>query len=302
MSSRILITGASGFVGSALVPALQAEGAQIVRLARGTSIGSAPDEKQIFWDPAQPISPDALSGFDALIHLAGESVLGRWTAAKKALIRDSRIPTTRNLAQALSQAQNKPKVFLSASAIGYYGNRANEVLNEDSASGSGFAAELSREWEAAALPATEAGIRTVQMRMGIILGKNGGALQTMLPPFKIGIGGKLGSGRQWMSWVDVQDVVGAIQHILKTDQVRGPVNVVAPAPVTNTEFTKTLASVLSRPAIFPLPAFAARLVFGQMADELLLASQRVQPARLLSSGYIFRFPQLRTSLQRILKG
>ena len=284
------------------MPALQAEGAQIVRLARGTTIGSAPDEKPISWDPAQPISPDALSGFDALIHLAGESVLGRWTAAKKARIRDSRIPTTRHLAQALSQARNKPKVFLSASAIGYYGDRANEVLNEDSGSGSGFAAELSREWEAAALPATEAGIRTVQMRMGIILGKNGGALQTMLPPFKIGIGGKLGSGRQWMSWIDVQDVVGAIQHLLKTDQVRGPVNVVAPTPVTNTEFTKTLARVLSRPAIFPLPAFAAKLVFGQMADELLLASQRVQPARLLSSGYIFRFPQLRTSLQRILQG
>lgn len=287
-------------VGSALVPALEAAGAQVVRLARATEHGT-PRTKSIPWNPAQPISPDEVSGFDAVIHLAGESVLGRWTAAKKARIRDSRVGPTTNLARALGQAREKPKVFLSASAIGFYGNRGDEVLTEDSASGSGFVTEVSREWEAAASPATEAGIRTAQMRMGIILGKNGGALQSMLPPFKMGVGGRLGDGHQWMSWIDLQDVVGAIQHLIAADQARGPVNMVAPKPVPNIEFTKTLGSVLSRPTIFPVPAFAAKLAFGQMGEELLLASQRIQPARLLSTGYVFRFPELRSSLERILK-
>lgn len=302
MGSRILISGASGLVGSTLLPALEAGGAQVVRLARGTDTKSTSSANSIPWDPAKPLSPDAVSGFDAVIHLAGESVLGRWTAAKKARIRDSRVGPTTNLARALGQAREKPKVFLSASAIGFYGNRGDEVLTEDSSSGTGFAAELSRDWENAALPATEAGIRTAQMRMGIILGKTGGALQTMLPPFKMGVGGKLGDGRQWMSWIDVEDVVGAIQHLIAARQVHGPVNMVAPGPVTNAEFTKTLGSVLSRPTFLPMPAFAARLAFGQMADELLLASQRIQPVQLLSTGYVFRFPDLRASLQRILKG
>ncbi len=300
--ARVLVSGASGLVGSVLVPSLKAGGAQVVRLVRaGAPSRARDDEEQIPWDPSQAIFPDAVSGFDAVIHLAGESVVGRWTAAKKARIRDSRIPATRNLAQALAQAKIKPAIFLCASAIGYYGNRGDEVLKEESSFGTGFAADLARDWEVATESAAAAGIRTVRMRIGIVIGSTGGALQKMLPAFKMGVGGRVGNGRQWMSWIDVQDVAGAIHHILRTDLLSGPVNVVAPKPVTNADFTKTLASVLSRPAIFPMPAFAARLAFGQMADELLLASQRVEPTKLISSGYPFRFSDLRASLENVLK-
>jgi uncharacterized protein len=296
MISRILVSGSSGLVGSALLPTLKTQGYNVTRLVRRAASGN----DEIFWDPAQSISPEVVSGFDAVIHLAGESIVGRWTDAKKSRIRDSRIPATAHLAQALAQARQKPGVFLSASAIGYYGNRADEVLTEDSAGGAGFAADLARDWELATAAATQAGIRTVQMRIGIVLAAGGGALQKMLPPFKMGVGGRIGDGRQWMSWVDVQDIVGAIHHLLKIGLLSGPVNLVAPKPVTNADFTKTLASVLSRPAIFPMPAFAARLAFGQMADELLLASQRVAPSKLIASGYSFRFSELRASLQAIL--
>lgn len=298
--SRILISGGSGMIGSALIPTLKAGGAQIVRLARAGA-SSRSDGQNIPWDPSHTISPETISGFSAVIHLAGESIVGRWTEAKKTRIRDSRIPPTTHLAQALAQAKEKPGVFICASAIGYYGNRGDEVLNEESTAGTGFAAGLARQWEAATDFAAKAGIRTVQMRMGIVLGASGGALPKMLPPFKMGLGGRLGNGRQWMSWIDIHDVVGAIHHILKTDLVEGPVNVVAPKPVANAEFTKILANTLSRPAIFPVPAFAARLAFGQMADELLLASQRVEPAKLIASGYPFRFADLRASLENILK-
>ena len=298
--SRILVSGASGMLGSALVPTLKAGGAQVARLSR-PGASSRNGEQSILWDPSHAISLEMVSGFDAVIHLAGESIVGRWTAAKKARIRDSRIPATSHLAQALAQAKEKPGVFICASAVGYYGSRGDEVLKEESAAGAGFAADLARQWEAATTSAAKAGIRTVQMRIGVVLGASGGALQKMLPAFKMGVGGRLGDGRQWMSWVDVHDVVGAIHHILKTDLLQGPVNVVAPKPVTNVEFTKILASTLSRPAIFPMPAFVARLAFGQMADELLLASQRVEPAKLISSGYPFRFADLRASLGNILK-
>ena len=297
--ARILISGASGMVGTALVPTLRAGGAQIVRLARAGAPSRA-SEQTVAWDPAQPISPDSVSGFDAVIHLAGENIVGRWTPAKKARIRDSRIPATTHLAQALAQTKQKPGVFLSASAIGYYGSRGDEVLTEDKAPGSGFTADLAHEWELATTPAANAGIRTAQMRIGVILAGSGGALQKMLTPFKMGVGGRIGNGRQWMGWVDLQDILGAIHHLLKTDSLNGPVNLVAPNPVTNAEFTKILASVLSRPAIFPMPAFAARLAFGQMADELLMASQRVAPGKLIASGYAFRFGDLRTSLRAIL--
>jgi uncharacterized protein (TIGR01777 family) len=295
--ARILVSGSSGLIGSALIPALKGAGARIARLARAGTVRGSGDEERVLWDPAQPISPDLVSGFDAVIHLAGESIVGRWTAGKKARIRDSRIPATTNLARALAQAKFKPQILLSASAIGYYGDRGDELLTEESSPGSGFAADLTRAWELASTPASEAGIRTVTMRMGLVMARVGGALPKMLPAFKMGVGGKLGDGRQWMSWIDLQDVVGAIQHILRSDLLRGAVNVVAPKPVTNAEFSKTLGSVLSRPAIFPVPAFAARLAFGQMADELLLASQRVEPTRLISSGYPFRFPTLRQSLE-----
>jgi uncharacterized protein (TIGR01777 family) len=296
---RILVSGSSGLIGSALIVSLKGTGVRISRLARASTVPGTSDEERVPWNPAQPISPDAVSGFDAVIHLAGESLVGRWTAGKKARLRESRIPSTANLARALASARSRPPVFLSASAIGYYGNRGDEILTEESSSGTGFTADLAREWEQASLPAMQAGIRTVQMRMGVVMATTGGALPRMLPAFKLGMGGKLGDGRQWMSWIDLKDVIGAIQHILRSDLLHGPVNLVAPKPVTNEEFSQTLGSVLSRPAIFPVPAFAARLAFGEMADELLLASQRVEPARLISSGYPFRFPTLRRSLESL---
>ena len=239
--ARILVSGASGPIGSALLPSLKSSGARISRLTRKGAARSAPDEQQIPWDPAQPIAADAVSGFDAVIHLAGESIVGRWTAAKKKEIRDSRVNGTKNLAQALAQAKDKPRVFICSSAIGYYGDRGDEVLNEESAPGIGFLSEVCVEWERAASAAAEAGIRTVCMRTGVVLSSKGGALGKMLTPFKMGLGGRIGSGRQWMSWVDVQDVTGAIHHFLKTDRLHGPVNMVAPNPVTNAEFTRTLA-------------------------------------------------------------
>jgi uncharacterized protein (TIGR01777 family) len=296
---RILVSGSSGLIGSALIASLKGTGARISRLARVSTVPGTSDEERVAWNPAQPISPDAVSGFDAVIHLAGESIVGRWTAGKKARLRESRIPSTANLARALAQSRSRPPVFLSASAIGYYGNRGDEILTEDSSAGTGFTADLAREWEQASWPAIEAGIRTVQMRMGVVMATTGGALPRMLPAFKLGVGGRLGDGHQWMSWIDLKDVIGAIQHILRSDLLHGPVNFVAPKPVTNEEFSKTLGSVLSRPAIFPVPPFAARLAFGEMADELLLASQRVEPTRLISSGYPFRFPTLRRSLESL---
>ena len=263
--------------------------------------GTAAGEDQILWDPAHPIAPEAVSGFDAVIHLAGESIVGRWTDDKKMKIRNSRVAGTTALAQALAQAKHKPQVFVCSSAIGYYGDRGNEVLTEESAPGSGFLPDVCREWEAATIPAANAGIRTVQMRTGIVLSPTGGALGKMLTPFKMGVGGKIGSGHQWMSWIDVQDMVGAIHHILKSDLLQGPVNMVAPRPVTNLEFTKTLASVLSRPAIFPVPAFFVKLAFGEMGETVLLGSQRVEPTQLVASGYPFRFSDLRASLLNIVK-
>jgi len=262
---------------------------------------SASEEDHIPWDPAQPVSPAAVSGFDAVIHLAGESIVGRWTDAKKAKIRDSRVAGTRNLAQALAQAKNKPQVFVCSSAVGYYGDRGEEVLNEKSAPGTGFLPDVCREWEAATQPAADAGIRTVQIRTGVVLSPFGGALAKMLTPFKMGVGGRIGDGRQWMSWIDVQDMVGAIHHILKADLLHGPVNMVAPKPVTNAEFTRTLASALSRPAIFPMPVFAVKLAFGEMGETVLLGSQRVEPAQLVTSGYPFRFAELRASLENVLR-
>ncbi len=297
MSGKILVSGVSGPIGAALLPSLNSQGYKVTRLVRGVASG----EDRIPWNPGQPLDPKSVCGFDAVIHLAGEAVVGRWTESKKARIRDSRVLGTRHLAEALAKATQSPSVLISASAVGYYGDRGEEVLREDSLPGSGFLAEVCREWEAAAKPAAAAGIRTVQIRIGLVLSQVGGALQKMLPPFRMGLGGNMGNGRQWWSWIDVQDIAGAIHYIMKTESLQGPVNFVAPRPVTNAEFTKTLAAVLSRPAIFPMPAFAARLAFGQMADELLLASQRVEPAKLLASGYKFKHPELTPALQDILK-
>jgi uncharacterized protein (TIGR01777 family) len=296
MISRILVSGVSGPIGAALLPSLKIRGYKVTRLVRGAITG----EDQIAWTPAQMISPEAVSGFDAVIHLAGESIVGRWTNAKKLAIRNSRVVGTRNLAQALVQTKKKPQVFISSSAVGYYGNRGDEVLNEQSSPGSGYLPEVCREWEAATKAAADADIRTVQMRTGVVLSPKGGALGKMLTPFKMGLGGRIGDGRQWMSWIDVQDMVGAIQHILESN-LQGPVNMVASKPVTNAEFTQTLASVLSRPAIFPMPAFAVKLAFGEMGETVLLGSQRVEPAQLVASGYAFRFNSLRASLENLLK-
>ncbi len=297
MPGKVLVSGASGLIGSALVPALQSSGYEVTRLMRSAASGKG----YIAWDPSRPLAPESVSGFDALVHLAGESIVGRWTDAKKRRVRESRVQGTRNLAETLVAAPQGPRVFISASAIGYYGDRGEETLREESSPGTGFLPEVCREWESAAEPATKAGIRTAQMRFGVVLTASGGALKKMLAPFRMGVGGNIGSGRQWMSWIDIDDVVGAIQHVITNETLRGPVNVIGPNPVRNEEFTKTLASVLSRPAIFPMPAFAARLAFGQMADELLLASQRVEPSKLLSSGYFFHRPVLRTALEAILK-
>jgi uncharacterized protein (TIGR01777 family) len=296
-SARILVTGASGLIGRALLPTLKSRGFEVVCLVRGR----ASSDDQIHWDPARPLSPDAVSGFDAVVHLAGESVVGRWTNLKKAKVRDSRVTGTRNLVQSLTQAAQRPRVLVTASAIGYYGDRDAEILNETSPAGAGFLADVCREWEAAGQPAADAGIRTALIRTGIVLSAEGGALKKMLPPFRLGVGGRVGSGRQWMSWIHLQDHIGAIHHILKNDLLQGPVNLVAPKPVTNAEFTDTLASVLSRPAIFPVPALAIELLFGQMGEEVLLASQRVEPARLVTSGYPFQYSDLRKALEAILK-
>ena len=293
-SARVLISGASGLIGQAVATALSAEGYKISRLTR-----SQAQAGDVQWDPSQPLSSGVVSGFDAVVHLAGESIVGRWTDTKKKRIRESRVLGTRNLAEALAKASQRPPVLVCASAVGYYGSRGDEVLREDISSGNDFLSEVCREWEGAAKPAIDAGIRIVHTRFGLVLSNKGGALQKMLSPFRLGVGGRVGSGKQWWSWVDLQDVAGGILHVIK-DNLHGPINFVAPNPTTNLGFTKVLGSVLSRPTIFPVPAFAARLAFGQMADELLLASQRVEPVKLKESGYQFKFTDLSSSLQSIL--
>jgi uncharacterized protein (TIGR01777 family) len=296
-SQRILVSGASGPIGAALLPSLKATGATVTRLVRNSATN--PDE--IAWDPARPLLPDSVSGFDAVIHLAGESIVGRWTEARKRRIRESRSQGTGHLAQAVTKAPQPPRVFISASAVGFYGNRGEEILREDSPPGEGFAAEICRQWEDATQPAAQAGIRTAQMRIGVVMSADGGALPEMLTPFRLCLGGRLGNGRQWWTWVSVRDVVGAIQHVLDHESLSGPVNTVAPNPVTNAEFTRILASVLNRPAIFPMPAFAVRLIFGEMGEELFLGSQRVEPAKLADTGYQFQHPDLKNALQEILQ-
>jgi uncharacterized protein len=293
---RILISGASGPIGTALMASFTAQGAQVVRLVRGVA-----KKGEVSWDPLAPVPAAAVSGFDAVIHLAGESVVGRWTTVKKNAIRDSRVQGTRNLATALAQAEFKPRVFVCASAIGFYGNRGDEILGEKSPMGRGFLAEVCGEWEEASRIAGQAGIRAVNARFGLVLSPKGGALAKMLTPFKLGLGGRIGSGRQWQSWIHVNDIVGGIHHAMLNESLVGPVNLVAPHAVRNVEFTKVLASVLRRPAIFPVPEFALRLAFGrQAAEEMLLASQRVQPGKLGSSGYTFRFPELKGALQALV--
>jgi uncharacterized protein len=297
MNSRILVSGISGPIGSALLPSLKGSGWTVFRLVRGP----AETPHQISWDPAKLIRPEVVSGFDAVIHLAGESIFGRWTAAKKAKIRNSRVLGTQHLAQALADTNEKPQVFLCGSAIGYYGDRADEEVTEESAPGAGFLAEVCQQWEEATTPAVQADIRTVHLRTGVVLSRKGGALGAMLLPFKLGLGGRTGNGQQWMSWIDIRDMVGGIHHVLKSELLQGPVNMVAPKPVRNAEFAATLAGVLSRPAIFPMPAFAVKTLFGEMGEELLLSGQKVEPGKLIASGYPFRYSEVRGSLESLLR-
>jgi uncharacterized protein (TIGR01777 family) len=258
--------------------------------------------ESLVWDPdSGRIDPAALEGFDAAVHLAGENIAGaRWTFQQKARIRDSRIKGTRVLADALAGLSSPPGVVVSASAIGYYGDRGEELLTEESPPGEGYLSEVCREWEAATQPASRKGIRVVILRIGIVLTPAGGALARMLLPFKAGVGGIVGTGRQYMSWITLDDTIGAIHHAITSDSLRGPVNAAAPRPVTNREFTKTLGRVLGRPTLFPAPAFAFRLAFGEMADALLLASTRVSSDRLESSGYKFCHRELEGALRHLL--
>lgn len=292
---KILISGASGLVGSALVRSLQRNGHDIQRLIRAGRQG-------VKWDPEtyEIEEPRRLAERDAVVHLAGEPIVGRWSDEKKRRIRDSRVNSTRALSDTLAGLQNRPSVLIVASAVGYYGNRGDETLTEDSAPGDGFLADVCKEWEAAAAPARDAGIRVVHVRFGMLLSPDGGALKAMLTPFKLGLGGRVGSGSQFVSWASVADAVGVIQHAIETDSLQGAVNVVSPTPATNMQLTKALGAALSRPTGIPVPAFAARTLFGEMADALLLASQRVLPGKLTANGYTFRHTDLEQTLRELL--
>lgn len=293
----IAVTGSTGLVGSALVPSLITGGHRVIRLTRGAVRGDT-----VRWDPdAGTVDARGLEGMDAVVHLAGENIAGGlWTRERKRRIRESRVRGTRVLAEALARLERPPRVLVSASATGYYGSRRDEILREESAPGTGFLAEVCREWEAATEPAARRGVRVVHLRTGIVLSGRGGALAKMLPPFRLGLGGPLGSGAQWVSWISVDDLVGVILHAIVTETLKGPLNAVAPTPVTNRDLARTLGRVLGRPALLPVPAVALRLMLGEMAEETVLASARVEPARLRASGYVFRHPMLEDALRRQL--
>jgi uncharacterized protein (TIGR01777 family) len=295
---RILISGASGLLGSAIRPALTAAGHETVALVRHT-----PRENEVQWDPAQPLDPQKLNGFDAVIHLSGKNIAGRWTEQSKRELRDSRVRSTQTLATAAAESfrnTGMPRVLIAASAIGYYGDRGDELLTEQSAPGSGFLADVCQEWENATKAAGDAGVRVVNLRIGVVLTKEGGALKAMLPAFRLGLGGPVGNARQYWSWIALDDLVKIFLFALTNDNLRGPVNAVSPNSARNAEFTRALAKVLHRPAIFPLPAFVVKTLFGEMGESLLLASARVQPAKLEAADYRFRHPELDEALASIL--
>ncbi len=297
---KILVSGSHGLVGKALMHSLTTDSHEVFKLVRRTRAFGAPE---IEWHPDRgQIDAGHLEGFDAVVHLAGESIAsGRWTDNKKRAIRESRVIGTSLLSETLARLSRPPSMFLSASAIGYYGNRGDELLTEDSAPGNDFLANVCVEWENATKPAQEKGIRTVHTRFGIILDPDGGALSQLLTPFRMGIGGRVGDGKQWMSWIALNDVVNGLKFLITDKTAQGAVNFVSPNPVTNAEFTKTLGRVLSRPTIFPVPAFGARLAFGELADALLLSSQRVDPSVLEDKGFLFSWPTLEPALRHLLE-
>lgn len=294
---KIAVTGASGLVGGALCSLLGAAGSRVYPLVRRVSA----DPQAVAWDIEKgEIDAAKLEGIDAVVHLAGENIAGRWSAAKKKAILESRVKSTRLLCETLAKLKRKPPVLVSASATGIYGERGDAIVDEGSAAGGGFLAEVCKAWEAAAQPARDAGIRVVHPRIGVVLSGKGGALAKMLLPFKLCVGGRVGTGEQYWSWIALEDVLGAIVHALKTPSVAGALNLTAPAPATNAEFTRMLGKVLGRPTIFPVPAFAARMALGEMAEALLLTSTRAKPKGLLESGYKFKFPELEGALRQAL--
>lgn len=300
---KIIVTGSSGLIGSALVASLKARGDEVTSLVRkATDATRAGGTREVLWSPDRgELNGAELEGHDAAVHLAGDPIAeGRWTDEKKRRIRESRVQGTTLLAETLAKLKTPPRVLLTASAVGYYGDRGEELLTETSAAGEDFLSDVCRVWEASADAAKAAGIRVVRLRFGVVLSGAGGALAKMLTPFKLGAGGKIGSGKQYMSWIALDDAVGAILHALAHEELEGAVNVVAPRAVTNAEFTKTLGGVLGRPTIFAMPAFAARLAFGEMADAALLASQRAEPAQLKATSYDFKYPELEGALRHVL--
>jgi uncharacterized protein len=295
-----LITGASGFLGTKLVDVLLAAGHGVNYLGRKRSARLDSRAAYFCWQPGQAPPLETMPRLDVVVNLAGEPVAQRWSESAKRAIRDSRVLGTRNLVEGLGASEPRPRTLVSSSAIGYYGAHGEEPLDEDAPAGLDFLAEVCVEWERESSRAAALGMRVVQVRTGVVLDRGGGALAKMLTPFKLGLGGKVGSGRQYWSWVAIDDVIGAIHHALVTDSLSGPVNVVSPNPITNQEFTNTLGHVLKRPTIFPLPAFMARLLVGEMADDLLLASARVVPRKLDETGYQFRFRELEPAFLHLL--
>lgn len=296
MLMKVVVSGASGLIGGALVPALRDAGHEVVTLVRRSP--ASPEE--VHWNPAEEeLDPGALSEADAIVNLSGATIGRRWNDQRKREILESRVGTTDLLARTAAALDRKPGVFLVAGPTGIYGNRDDEVLTEESELGTGFLADVGRAWEAAAQPARDAGIRVVDFRQGIVLSKEGGALERLLLPFKLGLGGRVGSGKQWWSWVELDDVVSAYHFALDSD-LAGPVNLVSPNPATNEQLVKALGRALHRPTVFPLPAFAVRTVFGDMGEELLLDGQRVLPARLLDAGFTFAYPDLDSAFERAL--
>ncbi len=297
---KILITGASGLVGKELQKSFAEKGYEMLLASRS----EPKDDNHIQWTIDEGFAePEKLEGVDVVVHLAGENVSGgiRWTDEKKKAIRDSRVLGTRNVVDAISKLKKKPHTFIASSAIGFYGERGDEEVTESSAAGDNFLAGVCKEWEAESRRAEDAGIRTVLLRTGIVLSKDGGALGTMLTPFKLGVGGVVGSGKQWMSWISMDDEIAIIKYAIENENIRGAVNAVAPNPVTNEEFTKTLGEVLYRPTFIPLPEFAVSMIFGEMGDALLLASTKVMPKRLEDAGFEFKFPNLKEAVENAVK-